>query len=66
MKTKHGLAPNQGEEFSLCGLAFDAFESGDADEPVEFAKSGQKITCEECRDVIQKIRDNFTYQGTVK
>lgn len=46
-------------EFSLCGLAFDAHESGDHDEPVVFAKPGQLVTCPECRQVLDRIRNEF-------
>jgi len=56
MSAKHGLANSQGFEFTLCGIAYDAFESGDADEKVTFAKSGERVTCEECREVIDHIR----------
>lgn len=43
-------------EFTLCGDAFDAFESGDADEPVHFAAPGQLISCPKCREVINHCK----------
>jgi hypothetical protein len=48
------------QEHSLCGLAFDAFDTGDYEEPVVFAKTGQRVTCERCREHIDWVRDNFT------
>lgn len=47
------------QEHSLCGMAFDAFESGDAEEPIVFAKKGEIVTCEECRAHIDYVRKNF-------
>jgi hypothetical protein len=43
-------------EFSLCGDAFDAFESGDASESYELAKPGQSITCSMCCTAIREIK----------
>lgn len=48
-------SPNQAE-FTLCGDAFDAFDSGDADEPIVMAKPGQTITCEDCRLIISEVK----------
>lgn len=48
------------QEHSLCGLAFDAFDSGDHEEPVVFAERGEKVTCETCREHIDWVRNNFT------
>ena len=44
------------QEHSLCGMAFDAFDSGDADEPIIFAKSGEVVTCPECRAELDFVR----------
>lgn len=44
------------QEYSLCGTAFNAFDSGDVDEPVIFAKTGDTVTCQECRDHLDFIR----------
>jgi len=38
-------------EYSLCGMAFDAYDPGDAEEII-FAKSGETITCTGCRKII--------------
>lgn len=43
-------------EFSLCGQAFDAFDSGDADEPFEFAGEGSTVNCEDCIRVVKEIK----------
>lgn len=43
-------------EYSLCGDSWDAFDSGDAEEPFEFAEDGQTINCEECCKVIREIK----------
>lgn len=43
-------------EFSLCGDAFDAFDSGDASEPYEFAKPGESITCAICCNAVREIK----------
>ena len=51
-------APGQ-QEHSLCGLAPDAFESGDVDEPVVFAEAGEMVTCKDCRSAIDWARQNF-------
>lgn len=57
MSVRHG-STNQ-PEFTLCGFAFDAHDSGDADEPIIFAKRGEVVTCEECRAVIDYIRQHY-------
>lgn len=49
-----------GNEFTLCGLAFDAHDSGDHDEPVIMAAPGQLVNCVECRAVIDYVR---TFKG---
>lgn len=46
-------------EHSLCGLAMDAYESGDHEEPVVFATPGQLVTCSMCRLEIDHVRDSF-------
>lgn len=43
-------------EFSLCGDAFDAFASGDAEEPHEIAGPGQTINCEDCCRAVREIK----------
>lgn len=54
MKHGEGLG-----EFALCGLAFDAHDSGDVDEPVEFAEPGKLVTCPDCKHVLDYVRENF-------
>ncbi|WP_199028472.1 hypothetical protein [Ralstonia sp. ASV6] len=56
---KHAKGTIAGREYSLCGLACDAHESGDTDEPVEFAEAGELVTCVECRDAIDHVRASF-------
>jgi len=48
------------QEHSLCGMAFDAFESGDSDEEIVFAKSGDMVTCEDCKRHIDFVMNNFS------
>lgn len=46
-------------EYSLCGLAIDAFESGDSEAPVVFATPQERVTCPLCLKVIaacKKVR----------
>ncbi|MEJ6003768.1 hypothetical protein [Paucibacter soli] len=55
-------------DFTLCGLSLDAFQTGDAAEPVIEAKPGEQITCKTCRANIDHIRRNFKlyrYTGAV-
>lgn len=62
-RTLHAEGQN---EHSLCGMAFDAYESGDADGPIVFASAGQQVTCEECRrhiDFVRRTYRGYTYAG---
>ncbi|MCF6783361.1 hypothetical protein [Stutzerimonas stutzeri] len=43
-------------EFSLCGDAFDAFDSGDAEEPHSIAGPGESITCPECCMAVREVK----------
>lgn len=43
-------------EFTMCGIAFDAFMSGDVDEEIVFAKKGQIVDCEDCRRAIDHAK----------
>lgn len=47
------------QEYSLCGLAFDAFDTGDHDDPIMFAESGETVTCEQCRRALDQFRASF-------
>lgn len=54
-------------EHSLCGIAFDAFDSGDSEEPVVFAEPGQLVTCTACKehlDHAQKSFKGYRYVGS--
>lgn len=46
-------------EHSLCGLAPEAFESGDHEEHVVFAQPGDVVTCDSCKREIDHVRGNF-------
>lgn len=46
-------------EHSLCGMAFDAYESGDSEDPVLFAEPGQLVTCASCKDQLDHARKSF-------
>lgn len=53
---KHAIMPGAGQEYSVCGLAIDAYESGDESEPVLFANAGEVVTCRLCREIVGEIR----------
>ncbi|WOB06505.1 hypothetical protein [Piscinibacter gummiphilus] len=55
-KEVHAYGP---QEHSLCGLAPEAYESGDHHETVVFAEPGQVVNCELCRQFIDHVRDSF-------
>lgn len=52
-------APGERQEFTLCGMAPEAFETGDADEPVVIAEPGEAISCPTCCRTIDYVRRNF-------
>lgn len=43
-------------EFSLCGDAFDAYDSGDAEEEHEIVGAGGVVTCQQCCTIISEIK----------
>lgn len=43
-------------EYSLCGDASDGHDSGDLDEPFEFAGPDQSITCPNCCRAIREVK----------
>lgn len=43
-------------EYTICGLAFDAYESGDADCDVRFAAGSETVTCMDCRRAVIEAR----------
>lgn len=47
------------QEHALCGMAFDAYETGDADAPIVFAEPGQKVTCEFCCRVVDFVQSHY-------
>ena len=52
---KHARNPAM-YDYTLCGLAFDAYESCHTDEQVLFANDNERITCADCRLVIRETR----------
>lgn len=55
MTTTHAQNPAY-TEYTVCGLAYDAHESGDYNEPVLFAEDGAPVTCPKCREVVTEVR----------
>lgn len=49
-------------EYTLCGDAFDGFDSGDLDEAPIFANKDQTITCLKCRRVIDYCKSIKGYK----
>ncbi|MBN9434040.1 MAG: hypothetical protein J0I45_16535 [Bosea sp.] len=49
-----------GGEHAFCGLAFDAYDSGDAETDDDFreGRPGLRITCPECCRAIRSDRDD--------
>lgn len=60
--TTHRSAPGQGGEYTACGMAFDAHDSGDEDEPIVFAEPGKVYDCAECRRVVDAYRATRGYR----
>jgi len=58
----HGEGPTAGGDYTMCGLALDAYESGDESEPVVMAAPGELITCKGCRAVIAYFKDFKGYR----
>lgn len=59
---RHAGSTIAGGEYTLCGLAFDAYESGDHPEPVIEANPGQIVNCEECRKAIDFAKRFINYR----
>lgn len=57
----HVLSPLGGGEFAVCGMAYDAYASGDAETDDTFAKArpGLHVTCPHCIDAINKLTQTF-------
>ena len=60
---RHADGPN---EHTLCGLAFDAHESGDLEEAVQYAAPGKPVRCALCLRMIEHVYENFTKTGRVR
>jgi len=43
-------------EYTLCGMAFDAQESGDCDEKITIGNAGDKVTCQACLNTITQCK----------
>ena len=56
MLIKHAHNPAGDGEYTMCGLAFDAFDSGDHHEPIIFDDDGEPVTCDECRRIVIEVR----------
>ena len=54
-RVRHMVSPVMAE-YSLCGMAFDAYESGDAEDQIIFAQSGETITCIGCKKIIAEAK----------
>ena len=59
MSAEHEVHAPGPQEHSLCGLAPEAFNSGDHYEPVVFASDLQSVTCTHCRAQIDHVRKHF-------
>lgn len=51
-----------GGEFTLCGFSYDAYETGDVDEPVVMASPGELVTCKDCRRQINEAKKFKRYR----
>jgi len=60
MKHAENIMP---PEFTLCGVAADAFESGHSETPIEFATAGQIVTCKACRTLIDYCKTFKAYRS---
>jgi len=63
-------APGE-QEHTLCGLSFDAHESGDWPDEIVFAQVGDYVTCPQCKAHIDFVRScyrprSYQLQNTTK
>jgi hypothetical protein len=63
MSTKSEVHAHGPNEHTLCGLAFDAYESGDTDAEPEYAERGRPVTCDLCLQLIEHVYCAFTRTG---
>lgn len=59
MASFKGLHAPGALDHSLCGMAPEAFDTGDSVEPIVFARRGEIVTCSTCRAAMDYIRNNF-------
>ena len=54
-------------EYSLCGMACDAYVSGDSDsEYVLAVDSGKSVNCEDCKRVLSELFKTYTEAGRLR
>lgn len=55
------------QEYSLCGMAFDAYASGDAEEEYVLAINVFKsVNCEDCKRHIADLFKTYTESGRLR
>jgi hypothetical protein len=57
---RHGINECIGGEFTLCGYSFDV-GSTEGEEEIVFAEPGQSVTCADCRQYLDFIREDYGY-----
>lgn len=55
-----------GDDRTLCGDADDSGASGDADEDPTYAEIGERVTCLDCRRVIDHVHGAFATTRTYR
>lgn len=60
---KCATMPGLGNEFTVCGDAFDAHESGDSERPIVFAKRFETVTCPNCLAILKELRQSYKVNG---
>ncbi len=53
-------------EHTLCGDAFDAYESGDSDKPIVIGQVGDIVTCPICKIEIDYVMETFKKYKVIK
>jgi hypothetical protein len=61
MSKLHGKGWN-GDDRTLCGIAAEGecSESDDCDPPPVFARSGEEVTCQDCRRLIAHCKAHYS------
>lgn len=62
-EARHAYGPM---EHSLCGLACDAFSSGDVNYLPQYAGVTGTVDCSQCLQMIEHVYSGFTRAGRVK